>query len=98
MVHEQALRSRSCMWERCCTSTWVGSSWERRGDSEGNGGSVAAAQGSRGMLASQGSGSVNVTVIGDDLESKSILKAHSRPRRSVMHDQRRGRSRATARQ
>ena len=90
MVHEQALRSRSCMWKRCCASTSTGSSCERRGVSGGNGGSVAAAQGSRGILASQGSGSVNVTVIGDDLESASILEAHSRPKRSVMHDQSRG--------
>ena len=89
-VQEQALRSRSCMWKRCCESTSTGSSCERRVASEGKGGSVAAAQGSRGILASQGSGSVNVTVIGDDLESASILEAHSRPKRRVMQDQRRG--------
>ena len=88
-VHEQALRSRSCMWKRCSVSTSTGSSCDRRGVNEGKGGSVAA-QGSRGILASQGSGSVNVTVIGDDFESASILKAHSRPKRRVMHDQRRG--------
>lgn len=68
----------------------MGSSCARRGAIEENGGSVAAAHGSRGILASQGSGSVNVTVIGDDFESESILDAHSRPRRKVMHDQRRG--------
>jgi hypothetical protein len=90
IVHEQALRSRSCIWNRCCASTSTGSSCGRRGVSEGKCGSVAAAQGSRGILASQGSGSVNVTVIGDDLESVSILEAHSRPKRRVMQDQRRG--------
>lgn len=88
IAHEQAFRSRSCMWKRCCESRSAGSSCGRRGTSEGKGGSVA--QGSRGILASQGSGSVNVTVIGDDLESASILEAHSRPKRSVMQDQRRG--------
>ena len=98
IAHEQAFRSRSCMWKRCCVSTSTGSSCGRRGVSEGKGGRVAAAQGSRGMLASQGSGSVSVTVIGDDLESASILDAHSRPKRRVMQDQRRGWSRATARQ
>ena len=51
---------------------------------------MAAAQGSSGILASQGSGSVNVTVIGDDLESVSILEAHSRPKRRVMQDHSRG--------
>jgi len=90
IAQEQALRSRSCMWKRCCESTSTGSSCGRRGDSEGKGGSVAAAQGSRGILASHGCGSVNMTVIGDDLESISILEAHSRPKRRVMQDQRRG--------